>query len=315
MTFATPLILLALLALPLLVGLYVLAQRRRRAYAIRFTNLALLGQVAGRGPGVRRHLPAAAFVLGVGGLLLGMAGPAALIRVPKDQANVMLVIDVSGSMQATDVSPTRLDAARSAARELVDQLPGNAQVGLVSFNGSATLRVPLTQDHGAVDSAVDQLFANGGTAIGDGVEAALQELAAHAPPPAPNRHSSLIVLLTDGSSNAGIDPQQAASDAKAANVPVETVGIGQRGTGTAFVHGQLLDGVDEQALQQIATTTGGHYHFAQEAGQLQNIYSALGSQFGWKTQRVDLTLPALALAALLLLAGGLLSLRWFRLLP
>ncbi len=315
MTFATPLILLSLLALPLLVGLYVLSQRRRRSYAVRFTNLALLGQVAGRGPGIRRHLPAAAFLLGVGALLLGMAGPAALLRVPRDQANVMLVMDVSGSMQATDVQPTRLDAARSAARELVDQLPGNAQVGLVSFNGAATLRVPLTQDHSSIGTAVDKLWANGGTAIGEGIETALQELSVHAPPPTPGKHSSLIVLLTDGSSNAGVDPQQAASDAKAANVPVETIGVGQRGRGTAYVHGQLLDGVDEQSLQQIADLTGGHYRYAQEAGQLHDIYGSLGSQFGWRTQRVDLTVPALALASLVLVAGGLLSLRWFRLLP
>jgi Ca-activated chloride channel family protein len=271
--------------------------------------------VAGPGPGVRRHLPAAFFLLGVGGLLLGMAGPVAILKLPKDQANVMVVVDVSGSMQATDVRPTRLEAARSAARTLIGELPGNAQVGLVSFNTAAALLVPLTQDRSTVESAIDGLRARGGTAIGDGIETALQELSQHVAPPGRGQHPSMIVLLTDGSSNAGIDPQQAASDAQAAGVPVEAVGIGQRGVGTATVQGQVVDGVDEQALQQIAATTGGHYHYAQEAGQLQQIYGSLGSQFGWRTQRVDLTLPALALAAVVLVAGALLSLRWFRLLP
>jgi Ca-activated chloride channel family protein len=314
-SFTTPLVLLALLALPLLLGLYILAQRRRRAYAVRFTNLALLGQVAGPGPGVRRHLPAAFFLLGVGGLLAGMAGPVAVLRLPRDQASVMIVIDVSGSMKATDVQPSRLEAARAAARSLIDELPGSAQVGLVSFNTAATLLVALTQDRSSVETALDGLHANGGTAIGDGIEAALDELSRHAAAPRPGQHPWMIVLLTDGSSNAGVDPQQAASDAHAAGVPVETVGVGQRGAGTATVQGQLIDGVDEQTLQQVAATTGGHYHYAQEAGQLQQIYGSLGSQFGWRTERVDLTLPALGLAAVVLVAGALLSLRWFRLLP
>jgi len=315
MSFTTPLLLLLLLGLPALAGGYVLAQRRRRAYTVRFTNLALLGQVAGRGPGMRRHVPAALFLAGLAALLVAMAGPAAVLRVPKDEANVMLVIDVSGSMQATDVAPTRLDAARSAARTLIGELPGNAQVGLVSFNAAARMLVPLTQDRSSVESALDGLRANGGTAIGEGIEVALGEIAQRTGQPGPGKHPSLIVLLTDGSSNAGVDPAQAAADAKAAGVPVEAIGIGQRGKGTAFVRGQLLDGVDEQALQEIADTTGGHYRYASEAGQLQQIYGALGSQFGWRTQRVDLTVWAMAAAAVVLLGGALLSLRWFRLLP
>ena len=125
------------LAIPLLVGLYLSSQQRRRAYAVRFTNLALLGQVMGKGPGFRRHLPAILFIAGVAGLLLSIAGPQATIRIPKGQTSVMLAVDVSGSMAATDVQPTRIEAAIAAGRTLIDKLPSNAQVGLVIFNSQA----------------------------------------------------------------------------------------------------------------------------------------------------------------------------------
>ncbi|TMF28330.1 MAG: VWA domain-containing protein [Chloroflexi bacterium] len=129
MSFQSPWLLLGLLAIPLLVGFYITSQRRRRAYAVRFTNLALLNQVMGKGPGFRRHLPAILFVAGVAGLLLSMARPQASIRVPKGQTSVMLAVDVSGSMAATDVQPTRIEAAIAAGRTLIDKLPSNASGG------------------------------------------------------------------------------------------------------------------------------------------------------------------------------------------
>ena len=146
MSFQSPWLLLGLLAIPLLVGLYVTSQRRRRAYAVRFTNLALLNQVMGKGPGFRRHLPAILFIAGLAGLLLSMARPQASIRVPKGQTSVVLAVDVSGSMAATDVQPTRIQAAINAGRTLIDKLPGNAQVGLVIFSSQAQVVAPLTQD-------------------------------------------------------------------------------------------------------------------------------------------------------------------------
>lgn len=316
MSFNSPLYLLLLLLLPLLGGLYWLSQQRRRRYAVRFTNLHLLSQVMKPAPSARRHLPPILFLLGIAALALAMAGPAATLRVPSNQVSVMLVIDVSGSMQATDVQPTRLEAARSAARTLVDNLPGNARVGLVSFSDTTAVVAPLGQDHSAVKNSLGTLRANGGTAIGDGIEAALRQLAAagaikHTVAGHP---TSMIVLLTDGASNTGQDPQLAAADAKADGVPVNTVGVGGRSQ-TTYVQGQLIGGVDEQALQGISGATGGHYFYAQEAGQLQQIYGSLGSQFGWRVQHTDLTLPAIGLGAAILLAGGLLSLRWLRLLP
>jgi Ca-activated chloride channel family protein len=313
-SFKEPAFLAALALVPLLAAAYVLMQRRRRIYAVRFTNLDLLAQVAPRRPGFRRHLPPVLFLLALAGLLTAAADPVLNLEVARERSNVMLVVDVSGSMQASDVQPSRLDAARSAARTLINQLPGSARVGLVSFNERATLVAPLTEDRQAVGAALEGLRPGGSTAIGSGLELALQQLQPARTASTARQAPSMIVLLTDGSSNAGIDPLEAAQEAKAAGIPVDTVGIGQRSQGTT-IRGQPVDGVDEQVLQGIAAATGGKYYYAQAAGQLQQIYSSLGSQFAWQFMRVDIMIPLLALGLLVLVAGGALSLRWFRLLP
>ncbi len=314
MSFQSPLLLLGLLAIPLLAGFYWSQQQRRREYAIRFTNLALLQQVMGKGPGFRRHLPAALFILGLAGLLLSMARPQATLRVPKDQTSVILVVDVSGSMAARDVAPTRIQAAVQAGQTLIDQLPNQANVGLVIFNSSVSVISPLTQDHGSVKDALGGLTPGGGTAIGDAIQVSVAQLSGVLDPRGTRQSHAVIVLLTDGTSNTGMDPQQAAAQAKQAGIPVDTVGIGQRNQ-TTLLGGRVVDGVDEQALQAIASTTGGHYFFAADEGQLHKIYSDLGSRIGFTTTKVDLTIPLLALATIILVGGGLVSLRWFRLLP
>ena len=313
MSFEVPLALLGLALIPVLGGIYWLAQRRRRAYAVRFTNLALLGQVAPRGPGLRRHLPAALFLLSLAALLVSFARPQATISVPKERSNVMLVIDTSGSMQATDVSPSRLQAAQSAARSLVDALPPNASVGLIGFNSGAYVAAPLTTDRGDLYGPLRGLRAQGGTASGDGMNLALDQLS-EAGRDSGKRPPSMIVLLTDGVSNAGTSPDDAAARAASEHIPVETVGIGQRG-GSVYVRGQDVGGVDELELQSIAQATDGQYFYASEAGQLQRIYSTLGSQFGWRQEHADLTVPTAVAATLVLVACAAVSLRWFRLLP
>jgi Ca-activated chloride channel family protein len=315
MSFQSPWLLLGLLAIPLLVGFYVTSQQRRRAYAVRFTNLTLLNQVMGKGPGFRRHLPAILFIVGVAGLLFSMARPQATIRIPKGQTSVMLAVDVSGSMAATDVQPTRIQAAISAGRTLIDKLPSNAHVGLVIFNSQAEVVAPLTTDKGSVKGALGTLVPGGGTAIGSAIQVAVAQLANIADPNGPkSQNYAMVVLLTDGSSNTGIDPVSAASEAAQAKIPVQTVGIGQRNS-TTMVHGQVVDGVDEQVLQQISTATGGHYYYAADEGQLSKIYGDLGSRIGWVTTKLDLTVPVLAFGTIILVAGGMFSLRWFRLLP
>lgn len=315
MSFQSPWLLVGLLAIPLLIGAYITSQQRRRAYAVRFTNLALLSQVMGKGPGFRRHIPAILFIAGVAGLLVSMARPQATIRVPRGQSSVMLAVDVSGSMAATDVQPTRIDAAIAAARTLIDKLPGNAQVGLVIFNARAQVIAPLTQDKGSVKDELGALTPGGGTAIGSAIESALAQFANVVDPNgAKSQNYARIVLLTDGSSNTGVDNATAANDAAQAKIPVDTIGIGARNQ-TTMVQGVVIDGVDEQALQQISSTTGGHYYYAADEGQLSSIYSDLGSHIGWVTSKFDLTVPLLALGTIVLVAGGLFSLAWFRLLP
>lgn len=315
MSFQSPWLLVGLLAVPLLIGLYIASQRRRRAYAVRFTNLALVNQVMGKGPGFRRHLPAILFVAGLAGLLLSMARPQATVRIPKGQTSVMLAVDVSGSMAATDVQPTRIEAAISAGRTLIDRLPSNAQVGLVIFNSQAQVVSALTSDKGSVKDALGSLAPGGGTAIGDAIQVAVAQLAGIVDPNgAKSQHYAMVVLLTDGSSNTGVDNMTAAANAAQAHIPVDTIGIGARNQ-TTRVYGQVVDGVDEQALQAIASATGGHYYYAADEGQLNKIYSDLGSHIGWTTTRLDLTVPVLALGTIILVIGGLFSLRWFRLLP
>jgi Ca-activated chloride channel homolog len=315
MSFQSPWLLLGLLAIPLLVGLYITSQQRRRAYAVRFTNLALLNQVMGKGPGLRRHLPAILFIAGVAGLLFSMARPQATIRVPKGQTSVMLAVDVSGSMAATDVQPTRIQAAIAAGRTLIDKLPGNAQVGLVIFNARAEVVAPLTTDKGSVKDALGSLVPGGGTAIGEAIQVAVAQLASIVDPNGPkSQNYARVILLTDGSSNTGMDNATAAANAAQARIPVDTIGIGQRNS-TTMVQGRVVDGVDEEALQQISNATGGHYYYAADEGQLSKIYSDIGSRIGWVTTKLDLTVPLMALGTIILVAGGLFSLRWFRLLP
>jgi len=248
-------------------------------------------------------------------LLFSMARPQATIRIPKGQTSVMLAVDVSGSMAATDVQPTRIEAAIAAGRTLIDKLPSNAQVGLVIFNAQAEVIAPLTTDKASVKDALGTLRPGGGTAIGDAIQVAVAQLANIIDPNGPkSQNYAMVVLLTDGSSNTGIDTATAAGNAAQAKIPVHTIGIGQRNQ-TTMVQGRVVDGVDEQALQQISSATGGHYYYAADEAQLSKIYSDLGSHIGWVTTKLDLTVPLLALGTIILVAGGLFSLRWFRLLP
>jgi Ca-activated chloride channel family protein len=318
MIFQQPLLLLGLLAIPLLALLYVLAQRRRRRYTLRFTNLALLGAVAPSQPRLRRHIPPAVFLVGATALVTGLAQPILNLEVQRNNATVMLVIDVSGSMQATDVQPTRLEAAQAAARILIGELPAGDKVGLVSFSGRAQLEAAPTDNRDTVLAALSGLQPRGATAMGEAIRLAVAQLGGQDRTASNARTSktppTMIVLLTDGVSNAGVDPLTAAREAAAAGIPVQTIGIGQRNA-SVQIRGQEVGGVDEQTLQTIAATTGGKYYYAEAAAQLQQVYSSLGSQFGWQFLRLDITLPVLVVGVVALLVAGALSLGWLRVLP
>jgi Ca-activated chloride channel family protein len=314
MTFAWPSALLALLLVPAFLGAYVWMQRRRRMYALRFTNLALLREVAGSGPGVRRHIPPALFLVGLAAALIALARPELVLAVPTQQASVMLVLDVSGSMAATDLQPTRLEAATQAASTLIEALPDGAQVGIVSFSQGASLAAPLSSNSAEAQRALGRLRANGGTAVGEGLNLALDALAQRPADAQGNRPPAVVVLLSDGESNAGRTPASVAERARVEGVRVDTVGIGQRG-GRTLVAGQARVGLDETTLQTIAQTTGGQYFYAADSNQLSQVYAALGSQLSWVEQRTEVAFLASGLAALFFAIGGLLAMRWFSRLP
>ncbi len=305
MTFAWPLALLGLVLVPVLGGLYVWSQRRRVRYAVRFTNLALLREVVGRGPGVRRHLPSAFFLLGLAALLVSLARPSMVLAVPRDQASVMLVLDVSGSMAASDVQPTRLGAAQHAAGNLVASLPSGAQVGVVAFSDRAFVADPLSSDVTAAQRTLDGLSAGGGTAIGDGLNRAVDQLMQRPADAQGTRAPAVVVLLSDGESNAGQPPAPAAARAAQLGIQVNTIGIGTRGQQVSL-NRRTQVGLDETTLQSIASMTGGQYFYAADAAQLEQVYGHLGSQIQWVHERTEVTFLASAIGtALLTVAGGL----------
>lgn len=316
MTFEWPWLLASLALIPLLGAFYFLAQRRRRTYAIRFTNLALLQEVAGRGPGLRRHIPPLLFLLGLAAILFGLARPQAVIAVPRDQTAVMLVLDVSGSMAADDLQPNRMVAAQEAAQAFVEALPDNAQVGLVSFSSTARVVVPLVRDRQLVHRAIGGLNSDGGTAIGDGLTLALDQLALRPVDEPGERAPGLVVLLSDGEQTAGRAlPDQAAARAQQEGVTVHTVGIGQRGAMPTIQGSRTRVSLDEVTLRRMAEVTGGEYYYAAESSQLEEIYADLGSRVSWTEELTEVTALANALGTVLLVAGGLLGLRWFQQFP
>jgi Ca-activated chloride channel family protein len=329
MTFEWPQALLGLALLPILALLYLFAQRRRRAYALRFTNLDLLREVVGRAPGIRRHVPPLFFLLGLAALLVALARPQTVIALPREQATVLMVVDVSGSMNATDVQPSRLVAAKQAANTFLDELPPTIRVGVVSFAGSAQVLTPPTDDRAMVRRVIGSLRADGGTAMGDGIARALevgdarsgeQGSGAHAPaseetPPA------AIVLLSDGASSAGrVEPAEAADEARAAGVPIFTIALGtpngtveQRGPGPTVRRVGVPP--DEATLREIADVTGGRFFAAPTAEDLRAIYENLASRVGFIEDHQEVTFLFAAAGAALVLTCGLLSLVWFNRLP
>ena len=303
--FQWPSALLALLLIPLLVALYVLVQRRRRAYAVRFTNLALLREVAGPRPGgMRRHLPPLLFLLGMVVLCVGVARPVATFAAAQRRATVMLVLDVSGSMDTNDLQPTRLEAAKAAARAFVEGLPSDALVGLVSFSDTAHLDAPLSSDHLATLSALTTLKTIGGTAIGDGLSLALEAVEQQPGNQGAAQRGATIVLLSDGANNEGVSPTEPTARAQRDGVKIYTVGVGRPDTG-----------LDEETLRQIATQTGGSYFNAAAGDALKRIYSGLATRLYRQAQQTELTAFATALGGILLVAGALLSLFWLQRFP
>ena len=318
---------------PLAVLAYLLGQRRRGRQAVRFANPDLLANVINRQPGWRRHLPALLYLLALPVLIVALARPQATVLVPKEQGTVMLVMDVSGSMNAADVTPTRLVAAQRAASRFLERLPVKFRVGLVTFSSTAQTLVRPTTDRVAVQDALASLQAEGATAMGDGLHRALE--VKRPPPPPTTRPGSrtaplatrpapvdadtpmVILLLSDGANTTGrIRPLEAADDAKQLGVAIFAVALG---TDTGMVdvpdeRGQLRRvpvPPDRTTLQALAERTGGRSFAAVSQQSLESIYGDLGSTIGFVKERQEITVAFTATALVLITAAGALSLLWF----
>jgi Ca-activated chloride channel family protein len=313
MTFQSPSWLLALLAVAGLVALYVVLQLRRKAYAARFTNVALLGSLVPKRPGWRRHLAFGVVALGLATLVVSLAVPSTEVRVPRERATVMMAVDVSLSMQATDIEPDRFRAMQSAAKEFVDVLPERINLGLVSFAGTATTLVPPTTDRAEVAQAIDNLDLAEATAIGEAVFTSLTAIENFQSSLGPGEEEAAparIVLLSDGFSTVGRKDTQAIEAARAAGVPVSTIAFGTD-YGTLDLDGETVPvPVDRATLEEIADQTGGSYSEAASAAELEQVYADLGSQIGYTTEPQDVSYWFVRGGVLLALIGAVLSLFW-----
>ena len=319
MSFTWPLVLTALAALPILVGLYIDIDRRRVASQARFGNPDLLPNVVDRAPGRLRYLPPLVLLVALALMIVGVARPHATVTVPREEATIVLAMDVSRSMKATDVQPTRLDAARVAAKTFLDEVPKKFQVGVVSFASRAVVGVAPTEDRALVSTALDSLKPGEGTAIGDAVALSLRVgqpsgAASETPPRA-------IVLLSDGARDGGqVAPSAAAQQAKHRGVPVYSVLVG---TPDGVVQEKLAGGYrqiirvppDPQTLQQVSTTSGGRFFSAPDAEGLKRVYEDLGSRLGTRQQNREVTDVFAAVAAALLLIAATTSAFLFKRVP
>jgi Ca-activated chloride channel family protein len=354
MTFSSPFLLLSLLAIPVAIAAYLIAERRRARYAVRYTNVDVLALVSSGRPW-RRWLTAGIFLLTIAVLCTAVARPRMNTMVPSDRATIILVLDVSGSMQAIDVKPTRLVAAQNAIQTFLKKVPKRVRVGLVLFAGEAQVATPPTTDHELVSQAVDDAGAFhgfGGTAIGDAIATAVQlgqrtvgtevrtlaSYSAAAPKQGPSSTLVSILFLSDGHQTQGLlTPLQGAAKAKAAGFPVYTVALGTTGAtrlrgfpgggsngffnpngqsqGQFGGFGRRALSPDPKTLHSIADATGGEFFRARSAGAVEATYAKLGSSLGRAPGKVEVTDRFLAGGALLLVLALGLSAVWSPRLP
>jgi Ca-activated chloride channel family protein len=319
-SFGLPLALLGLIAVPVLVALYVLRERRREGFAARWGTPALLPNLVTHAPGLRRHLPVAVLLVALASLVVGVARPHAVVSVPREEATVLLAIDISRSMSATDVLPSRLGAAQIAANDFVDKVPKKYRIGVISFATRAQVAVAPTDDRDLVHAAIASLRPGEGTAIGDAVLLAAmlgrrQRGSDGSLPP------TSVLLISDGARDGGrTAPRAAAQRARALRTPVYTILLG---TPNGVVQHQLPGGFTETirvppsppTLQLIARTSGGQFFRARSDKRLREVYDQLRSRIGHKRVTREITDFFAGGGALLLLGGGTLSAFWFRRVP
>jgi Ca-activated chloride channel homolog len=318
-SFEWPMALLALALLPLLVAAYLWYDRRRVASQARFGNPDLIPNMVDREPGRLRYLPLVVLLVGLGTMIVGVARPHATVTVPREEATIVLAMDVSRSMKADDVEPTRLDAARGAAKAFLADVPEKYRVGVVSFATRAAVGVPPTEDRALVNAALDSLQPGEGTAIGDAVALAvgLGERDREVEQAVPRS----VLLISDGAQDGGrIQPAAAIEEAKKRGVPVYTVLVG---TQEGVVEEELPGGFrriiqvppSPETLELLAAGTGGEYFAAVDGEQLREVYEELGSRLGQEEELREITDVFSAGAAAFLLVGGALSAFLFRRVP
>ena len=325
--------LVCLVLIPLFVVVYIWMLRRRRRLAAQYGNLGLVQAAAGRRLGARRHIPSALFLVALSILIVALARPQTMLSLPQFEGTVILAFDVSGSMAADDIKPTRLAAAKTAARAFVQRQPSGVQIGVVSFSdGGFAIQAP-TNDQDVVLAAINRLKVQRGTSLANGIEASLKAIAAvtnpaltlsnrsqptATPTPVPKgtHTSAAIVLLTDGENNESPDPLTEAQMAADRGVRIYTVGIGSTAGATLHINGFTVHSqLDEATLQQIAQITGGTYYNAQSAQDLRTIYDKLNPQLVIKPQKTEVTSLFAGAGILVLMIGGTLSLLWLGRLP
>ena len=316
LSFLSPDRLLILLVIPLLIAAYIFATRRKNRRGMRFTNTSMLDVVVPKQSQWRRHLAVALSLLSLVTLTAAFAQPSTQIDVPRERATVVIVIDASQSMQATDVAPNRLAAAKAAAIEFVQKIPDKYNVSVVSMAGNSSILVPPTLAHNTVENAINSIQLQDGTAIGEGIYTALRAL--QQAPKDPNKPDSVapgaIVMLTDGSNTAGRAPMQAAAEARTAKVPIYTIAYG---TENGYVD---LDGkrepvpVDHELMKQIAAATNGRYFSAASIDELKAVYDNINSEVGYEKAEREVTSRfagyGLAFAVLATLGAISLGAKW-----
>jgi Ca-activated chloride channel homolog len=316
-TFQAPWFLLLLLAVPAVVGAYLLVDRRRRAAAATFASPQLLPSVAPERPGFRRHAPMVLYAAALTIATIALARPEATVAVPEERASVVLVTDISGSMEARDVEPSRMDAVRGAALGFLSRAPDRLRVGAVAFNHSVQAIEPPRADREEVRALLERAEPSGGTATGKALSAALGMLERGS---RRERAPGAVILLSDGTSTHGRDPLPLARRAARLRIPVYTVALGTD-RGTIQVEGRTGESVtrrvppDREAMRRIATVSGGRTFSVDAGDELATVYERLGSRVATREERRQITAAFAGGAAALLLLGGALSLGWFGRIP
>ena len=341
MNFIFPLGLWLVLIVPILIALYIWAQRRRQKYALRYASLSLVKEALGRGPGIRRHIPPALFLAALFFMTVAVARPVTVVSMPVQEGVVILAIDVSGSMQAEDLKPNRMEAAKEAAKAFVARQGEDVSVGIVSFSGDASLVQSPTTDHDLVVKAIDRLRPQRATAIGRGILTSLDAIFENdeeippsvqalqrleetggqgpmpsAPPGGTLNAPATIILLSDGQNNQFPAPLQIIGEAISRGIRVYTVGVGSaQGTILRLQGRQIRTRLDEATLKQIAELTEAEYFNASSSADLREVYEKLSTQLVLREQKTEVTSYLTAIAAVLSILAGAFSLLWFNRLP